>query len=404
MIEPSKYNLDLTGEAPANHIPGEEHQIPQTGGNRAVVLRYGAYYTRSLVVKDVVSGRILTRGVDYMPACLIPSPTAQSGKEVCGYLVVTNQDVSETISVDYHLVGGFYVFCAYVINDLLKTLDNDDRKVSYNAIKNKPAGMPTGLHFHDLGDVYGFGFVVYALEKIRLAVIDADDPAWTQLLAYLQNTRLAIETGQDLLRQALAAHVAQKNPHQLTAAQADAATPADVEATRTMITTEINTRVAEVTSLITSLLASANAHISDTTTGAHNVTIQNIGGVSESDVTTSFNNARNSINNVFSVIGSTLMGRVAGQREHTNGRLYGKWYNNFVAGVGTTNEQSVLAGSIALIQLDDAAAKSFYMFHNQATRAFNLVLSSDIVLTVSAGERIAKVSDAQAMIGSMLQV
>lgn len=404
MIEPSKYNLDLTGEAPANKITGEQHKIESTGGNRAVVLDNGAFYTRSLVVRDVASGRILTRGVDYLPACLIPSPTAASGKEVCGYFVVTNTEVSDNIEVSYQLVGGFYIYSSFAIDDLLKTLGNDDRKVSYNAIKNKPAGMPPGLHFHDLGDVYGFGFVIYVLEKIREAIIDADDPAWVQLLAYLASVRLSLETAGDLLRQSLQAHISQRDPHNLTAAQAGAASSADVTSAINTITSAINSRVTEVTTLINSLLTSVNTHINDLSTGAHGVTIASIGAVSATDVANRYNNAINAINGVVTARTSGFLGRVSGQNEHTNGILHAKWYNNFVAGIGTAWNGQVNAALLTFNQIDDPTAKSFYMLHNQANTVFSMVLSGVNVLDIAGGERIAKLSDAQSMIGSMLRV
>ena len=49
---PLRFEEDLTAANPANFISGDAYQLPANWKNRVMVPRYGAFFTKDLVVRD----------------------------------------------------------------------------------------------------------------------------------------------------------------------------------------------------------------------------------------------------------------------------------------------------------------------------------------------------------------
>lgn len=214
-----KYPLDLTGTSPENNILGELHTL-QPGINRAAVPRYGAFYTESLVVRDNDSGNVLIIHDQYVPIMYYADPSERSGKEVCAGIIVTDTNVSSEISIDYQVVGGDYANITQVIIDLIDNLNLDEREVIWGDLLGRPDAFPPAQHLHDLGDIYGFEFVVQSLESIRQAILYGDIASHDELKAMIEDRYQKALTRAEEVRTELNAHEARTdNPHVVTKAQ-----------------------------------------------------------------------------------------------------------------------------------------------------------------------------------------
>lgn len=182
-----KYPYDRTGSASTNFVPKERHTLP-AGVNRAFAPDYGAFYTAGMVVRDVANGRILTRNVDYRAAHLYADVT-MTGNEACAVVVITNSDVSDTVEMDYQVVGGHFASAAKVVQDLVAQLNLDNRTVNWGDIVGKPDEFTAAPHLHALADGYGYEYITVMLEGIRLAILQGDELAHEEIFQYLAKLR-----------------------------------------------------------------------------------------------------------------------------------------------------------------------------------------------------------------------
>lgn len=182
-----RYPLDLTGTSPDNYVQGELH-TPVKRNVRAIAPTYGAFFTESLAVVDVAANRTLDKGIDFDTAELFEIPTQQTGKEVCSIILITNTAVGDNISISYQCVGGVYSVSANAILQLIEALQIDNRPVTFDNITQKPAtGYPAAPHLHDAGDLYGFEYLVTALERLRTAVLVGDESSHKQVYQYVDD-------------------------------------------------------------------------------------------------------------------------------------------------------------------------------------------------------------------------
>lgn len=184
MANPIRFNVDLTGTNPNNRVEGEMHSLPAKL-NRSVAPVYGPYYTESLEVYDANTNNRLTRDIHYKCLDVVGLPTAQSGKEICTVIVVTNPSVSNTIRLNYQALGGGYEHTFEAIKLLLDNLLSDTRPVSWPNILNRPAEFNPSNHLHRIGDVIGFEYMVAELERLKTAILLGDEVAHMEILTYI---------------------------------------------------------------------------------------------------------------------------------------------------------------------------------------------------------------------------
>jgi hypothetical protein len=184
-----RYNLDPSGISPDNLVVDEIHNL-SSRPIRGIAPTYGTFFTTGLVVKDNVTQAILTRGVDYQCVELSQTATADYGKELCNVILIINKDVSGQVKITYQVLGGFFSHSAAAIQNLYDILMNDDRPIYWPDVLNKPAEFPPNSHLHDIRDVYGFQYLVDALERIRQAILITNTPAFEHLIDWI-NRRLA---------------------------------------------------------------------------------------------------------------------------------------------------------------------------------------------------------------------
>lgn len=211
------YPLDLSGSRKSNRR--EELHTIGTDRYRAFALQGGPFYTSNLVVRERNNTTPLTRGTDY--ECVfyydnIARMTA--GLEVCGVIVVHNPAIGNDLVVEANLVGGPYSASASAIQEAITQLELDNRNVYWANVILKPDLFQPTPHLHDLGDIFGFEFIIDLLGAIRDAILVGDNAKMEQIRAHLDEVVRQFN-------QALQTHVDDyNNPHRTTAEQVNAYT------------------------------------------------------------------------------------------------------------------------------------------------------------------------------------
>lgn len=213
--------LDLSGLAATNKVVAELHPIAATG-TRAVVTTRGPFYTRGLVVRNKNTGLPLVPDVDYRPVHMFLEASLRSTMEVCSVVLILPACTATQIEIDYQAIGGEYSASISSIEQMLEGLDLDNRTVYWGDLIGAPEYFHPTAHLHDIGDVYGFEYLVAALEGVRRAILLGDQASFDEMRRYidLQDTalRALINGGQSQIDD----HINNRNnPHQTTKAQLD---------------------------------------------------------------------------------------------------------------------------------------------------------------------------------------
>lgn len=228
-INPIRYPLDLTGTSRDNLVLNELHTLKPTRV-RAVALQNGAFYTASVVIRDVATARVLVVGQDYEFDNLYQMASEHAKAEVAAIIVITNTEVSNTISVDYQCIGGLYGYSTTAIMQQIEDLQLDNRKVEWGNIYNKPAVYPPAKHLHDIGDVYGFEYLVQAIQQLRHAIMVGDEGSHENIYIYIEKTIGSTSDRVRELENALRRHIEDKdNPHEVTAGKIGVYTKKEID-------------------------------------------------------------------------------------------------------------------------------------------------------------------------------
>jgi hypothetical protein len=193
-----RYGIDPTGKNPSNLVQHEVRTLVRRA-RRALVPKYGAFYSDSLRVRDKATNQLLVAGKHYVPSRLYAEPTAEFGKEVYGIVIITDPMVSDDVVLDYQVVGGQYEDSLPVILELMNTVRNDTRTLSFNAISNRPTTVNPVRHLHDLGDSYGHEYLTHAIERTRMMMELSSNVDYDQYLRYVDHLALTLANLASLL-------------------------------------------------------------------------------------------------------------------------------------------------------------------------------------------------------------
>jgi hypothetical protein len=241
-----RYGLDTTGLNSDNFVSGETHVLANFP-LRTVVPTYGAFYTESVKVYDANANRLLTRGTHYICTELAVTPSELYGKEICYLVLITDATVSANVRLDYQALGGLYGASTEAILSVYNAFLNSSSNAAWNNILNKPAEFNPSAHLHDIGDVYGFEYVVNALERIKEAITISATPAFQRVLGYIDDQISSMQNTVTIASNALSDHSTDaSNPHQTNKAQIGLA---NVSNLRTASTTDINKVIANVAAI-----------------------------------------------------------------------------------------------------------------------------------------------------------
>jgi len=213
-----QYPLDLTGTSPTNHIVGEVRDI-LTDANRVFIPLAGPFYADSFTILDNETGMPLRPVDDYILAQPFSQASLRSGKDVQSAVVLR---VSAPISVklDYRVVGGEYSWNLDALQDLITQLDLDDRPIKWGSVLGRPTAYPAAPHIHDIGDTFGWEYVVWQLERITQAIMVGDEASHEEIRQQIRIVEEQLISLIGSLDNRLVTHVNDKtNPHATTKAQ-----------------------------------------------------------------------------------------------------------------------------------------------------------------------------------------
>lgn len=214
-----KYPLDLTGLRPENLVTNESHTAPRERA-RGFAPRYGAFFTKSMRIVHAATGKPLVKGVDYLALHLYEKATRATGQEICAAVQIINEDLDGEFLFTYQVVGGEFSANVSVIEELLAALALDNRPVKWGEILGLPNAFPPSAHLHDVDDLYGFEYLIEALDRIRSAILLGDYYDHEEIRQRIENLRnFLLEEDQKIIGM-LDEHMQDhSNPHAVTKAQ-----------------------------------------------------------------------------------------------------------------------------------------------------------------------------------------
>jgi hypothetical protein len=240
-----RYPLDPTGTSTNNLVTGEIQNLTANRTVRAIAPMYGAFYTDSLVVTDTATNKVLTPGTQYYAAEMYELPTARYGKQICAIILITDTTVSNTVSLQYQALGGPYSTSAQAIIQQIENLNLDDRPAAWGDILDRPSEFPPAFHLHDIGDVYGFEYLVHAIDRVRDAIEVGDTAQYDQIYAYIDHVQQVLQAEIDSGNSAFSAHLQDfNNPHRVSASQLGVYTTQQSDAITTPINTNLTNHIA----------------------------------------------------------------------------------------------------------------------------------------------------------------
>lgn len=182
----SRYPLDTTGVSSDNLVQGELHTMIHRKV-RAIAPTYGAFFSQSVVVVDNANQQQLVKDAQFYCAELYELPSARYGKEICAIILITDKDVSDSVTISYQALGGEFGTSQTAILQMIETLSLDTRPAVWPELVGRPDEFPPSHHLHDAGDIYGFEYVVHALDRIRAVLEFGDDISHDAIYKYIDD-------------------------------------------------------------------------------------------------------------------------------------------------------------------------------------------------------------------------
>jgi hypothetical protein len=274
--------LDLTGNAVTNKVTAELHLIAATG-TRAFVTRRGPFFTRGMVLRNHANGAELVPNVDYRPVHLFIEASLRTCDEICSVVIILPTSSVTEVEVDYQAIGGEYSTSVTAIEQMLESLDLDNRTVYWGDIIGSPEYFPPTPHPHDIGDVYGFEYLVAVLEQIRRAILLGDQASFDELRQYIDAQDNSLRNIITALDASIDEHISNtNNPHNTTKAQVglgnvdNFATADQAAAEAGLVNNLFMTPLRTAQAIAAAVGDTMNAHIGNTN-NPHNTTKAHVG-------------------------------------------------------------------------------------------------------------------------------
>jgi hypothetical protein len=103
-------------------------------------------------------------------------------------MIAISSGVKSPVTVTYQALGGLYeIIDTSALADLINTQASSVRPVSYKNILNPPEAYPPSSHQHSISDVYGFEYLIVALDRIRDAILLTDIPAFEEIVNWVKS-------------------------------------------------------------------------------------------------------------------------------------------------------------------------------------------------------------------------
>lgn len=218
-----RYPLDLTGRSTNNLVQAEPHAIGATTAsrkNRVIVPKYGAFYTEGLKVRVKSTGKVLDPKTQYVCTEFYQDASIATGLEVCCAIVITDTLVPSDIEIFYQVVGGEFSVSAGALEDAIKNLNIDNRPVHWGEIIGLPETFAPSDHLHDIGDLYGFEYLIPVLENMVTAILTGSGAVEDAIMAHVNNKISQLDGRITTMRGLFDEHANDEdNPHKVTKGQ-----------------------------------------------------------------------------------------------------------------------------------------------------------------------------------------
>ena len=224
---------DYSGVNPDYLVQNETHDFGANTTRRVLMPRRGAFFTESVQLHEVSSGRLLDEGVDYHFAEIEADATKVSGKKVCCYIVISNNEITNPIRLtQYQFVGGYFSLMPEILADVTAKLTDESNPVDFDVIVGKPTeGYTPSFHEHGEDNTFNWQYVVSNLERLRYALTVKHDSTHDLLESKVAQARSQIEVDLGSVSGLFDAHVLDYNdPHRITTAQMGVYTAAEIDA------------------------------------------------------------------------------------------------------------------------------------------------------------------------------
>lgn len=165
------YKLDLTGVSPFNQITLEAGERSENPHNNFFIPLQAPFYINS-VKMYFPNGQRMELDVDYEFYGIMGGLTKYTNKPVGLYIRILNKEVTNW-KIDYQTVGNFNKLSNEILN-MLRNLTEDDRKVHWDNIDNKPLWFIPDIHQHDWTYQF-FAFADMAKQILRLITIQENN-------------------------------------------------------------------------------------------------------------------------------------------------------------------------------------------------------------------------------------
>ena len=239
-----QYPLDLKGTMTSNAVT---LPIVLGGGkvNRAFAFPAGPFYANSVKIRPASAPSTqYKRGTHYELIFAHPVYQKLAGnQEICMAIVITDNTIPTDIVVTAQVVGGPQSANISAIKQALVEADLDDRVVNFKDLRNVPDTFAAAPSFKDLGDLFGFEYIITELSGIRDAINSGST-------LQLEQIKVLIGDMQTQFMAAINAHAnATGNVHSLDIHQANGLTETEIRALVQTVQTAINAVLTDIGNL-----------------------------------------------------------------------------------------------------------------------------------------------------------
>lgn len=190
--------LDPTGVDQDNFIQNELHSDVDlfTG---MIIPKKGNFFVDNFTITSSTNTP-LVYGIDYVFAEINQKLSLQFGKAIHSSVLIINKTLENPFKISYQALGGdLSTDREDIINAYLNLL-NFNPQLQWEEIIGKPDGYLPKQHLHDIREIYGFEYIVKALDRIRDGILTTQRPSQDCLVSYIENILQAITQGmQDYL-------------------------------------------------------------------------------------------------------------------------------------------------------------------------------------------------------------
>lgn len=171
------YPLDVTGVALTNKVSNERQTLnpPSEVLDFHFILPFaGPYYRDSMRLVHITTGRLLTRGIDWMPGHRFQSASYELESiygGVYGSILFLDRTLSGQVQLaEYQTLGGEWTLNENRILEILSNRATDPRSVTFDEVSDKPLLFPPVEHGHPVDDFTGMSEMIEATNDVAAAI------------------------------------------------------------------------------------------------------------------------------------------------------------------------------------------------------------------------------------------